>query len=96
MTPAKVTPMVLDPDRVEAIKSVVAGLDGGVMGTTIKVSECVLCPLWIEHYYWCRHPGAPDKHGDVGTAIAGGTMHPDWCPLRSGPVTVELDEGAES
>jgi hypothetical protein len=63
------------------------------MGETIKVSGCTTCPLWIEHYYACRHPLSPDAE-DVGTPLAGGSMHPDWCPLRAGPVTVELDEGS--
>ena len=98
MKPAKVTPRALDPDRAEAIKAAVAGLDGGrVMGKTIRVGDCVGCPF-LHHYEhigagddFCEHPDAKDGSNLSYPEIR---WPPGWCPLRSGPVTVELEEGA--
>lgn len=47
------------------------------------------CPLYSE-LHGCSHCAATGF-----TISAGMTERPDWCPLRAGPVTVELEEGEE-
>ena len=93
MKPAKVTPRVLDPERVEAIKAVV---------TALRTSGCEYCPLcivWHDNSTSCGGTGDDvraihESDLQCGWPKVQTLLKPLWCPLRSGPVTVELEEGA--
>jgi hypothetical protein len=64
--------------------------EGG--GWTEYVAGCSDCSFRQELNGWecCGHP-----IGDGRDLEAVTTEPQSWCPLRTGPVTVELDEGAK-
>lgn len=63
--------------------------------TDFAVAGCLGCPFahFEAREYWdeCTHPKAPDAPlpGD-GLSEDNEAGPPDWCPLRSGSVTVRL------
>ncbi len=63
------------------------------MGTAIKVRCCIGCPCNHDEEnaqpWWCAVLDRELSNAEMATE---GCI-PDWCPLRAGPVTVELAEG---
>lgn len=56
---------------------------GIVLTVPANDGGCQPCPLFDDEGYSCR---AMDRREPVGAYV----KRPDWCPLDTGPVTVEI------
>ena len=65
---------------------------GEVMGRVLNVKDCYKCPFSVNYDYpggrerFCEHDDGPCLE------VTSAKEPPGWCPLRTGPFEVRLDE----